>query len=148
MYWYRDTKRDIPNNFAPDIVENKDFCIAEVISLLGRGCMKRKDVPDYVLKRIDAEKEFQLDPTVKNIPNFFAPNIKDEWFSKNDIIDCLKLGSIRISQLTSVVAIRVDKLDEFNRYIVSKLPNRSRPYQESCHSEHSEIVDPKTGEFT
>ena len=148
MYWYRDTKRDIPNNFAPDIVENKDFCIAEVISLLGKGFMKRKDVPADVLKRIDAEIEFQLDPTVKNIPNFFALNIKDEWFSKNDIVDCLKLGSIRISQLTSVIAIRVDKLDEFNRYIVSKLPNRSRPYQEFSRSEHSEIVNPKTGEFT
>ena len=121
MYWYRDRKKDIPNTFAPDIIENKVFSIPIVINLIDKGFIKRKDVPVDVLKRVDTEIKFQLDPTVKNIPNFFASNIKDKWFSKNDIIECLKFGSIRISQLTCAIAIRVDKLDEYNRCIVNKL---------------------------
>ncbi len=146
MYWYRDCERDIPNTFDP-VSANKFFNIPILIWKISKGFVKRENVPAYILRRVDAEIEFQKDPDEKNIANFFAPNIKDEWFSKNDIIDCLKLGSIKISQLTSVIAIRVDKLDEFNRYRVSKLPNRSRPYQESSHSGHSEIVNPKKGEF-
>ena len=121
MYWYRDTKQDIPNTFAPDIIENKVFSIPVVINLIDKGFMKREDVPDDVLKRVDDETKFQLDSTVKNIPNFFAPNIHKELFSVNEIVEYLKLGSIRISQLTPAIAIRVDKLDEFNRYKVSKL---------------------------
>jgi len=121
MYWYRDTKQDIPNTFTPDNIVNKVFSIPVVINLIDKGFMKREDVPDDVLKRVDAEEKFQLDPTVKNIPNFFAPNIHKEQFSVNEIIEYLKLGSIRISQLTPAIAIRVDKLDEFNRYRVSKL---------------------------
>ena len=65
MYYYRDTKRDIPNNFAPDIIENKDFCIPEIISFLDDRFMKREDVPTDVLKRVDAELEFILKTQVK-----------------------------------------------------------------------------------
>ena len=57
MYKYRDTKRDIPNSFAPDM-DNVDFCIPEIISIIGKGCVERKDVPHDVLKRVDAEIEF------------------------------------------------------------------------------------------
>ena len=121
MYWYRDTERNIPNTFNTDLLENKDYCIAEIIYLLDNDFIKRKDLTDDVLKRVDAEIAFQLDPEEKNIPNFFAPNIKEDWLSESDIIEYLKLGSIRISQLTTTIAIRVDKLDEFNRYKVSKL---------------------------
>ena len=121
MRWYRDTKQDIPNTFAPDIIENEDFCIPEIIAFLDEGFMKRDDIPADILKRVDAEMEFQRNPEEKNIHNFFAPNIKNKWLSVNDIIEYLKLGSIRISQLTSAIAIRVDKLDEFNQYRVSKL---------------------------
>jgi len=120
MYWYRDTKHDIPNTFDP-ISINKFFSVPIVIHTIDRGWVKRKDVPDDVLKRVDAEIRFQYDPTVKNIPNFFAPSIHKELFSVNEIIEYLKLGSIRINELTPAIAIRVDKLDEFNRYKVSKL---------------------------
>jgi len=123
MYWYRDTKQDIPNTFAPDIIENKVFSIPIVIYLIDKGFVKREDVPDDILKRVYAEIRFQQDPTVKNIPNFFAPNIKEDWLSESDIIDCLKLGSIRINELTPVIAIRVGKLDEFNQIKVKSLDN-------------------------
>ena len=120
MYWYRDRKKDIPNTFDP-VSANKFFSVPILIWIIDKGYVKREDVSADVLKRVDAEIKFQQDPTVKNIPNFFASNIKDKWFSKNDIIECLKLGSIRISQLTCAIAIRVDKLEEYNRCIVNKL---------------------------
>ena len=58
MYKHRDTKRDIPNNFAPDLIENKDFTITELIYLLDKGFMKRDCVPTDVLKRVDTENKF------------------------------------------------------------------------------------------
>jgi len=65
VYYYRDTKRDIPNNFTSDLIENKDFCIAEVIFLIDRGFVKRENVPTDVLNRVDAEIEFILKTQVK-----------------------------------------------------------------------------------
>jgi len=65
MYYYRDTKRDIPNTFGSDLIENKIFWIPEVIFLIDRGFIKRKDVPADVLKRVDAEIEFILKTQVK-----------------------------------------------------------------------------------
>jgi len=65
MYFYRDTKEDIPNTFAPDIIENKVFSIPVIIYLLDKGFMKREDVPTDVLKRVDAEIEFILKTQVK-----------------------------------------------------------------------------------
>jgi len=65
MYYYRDTKRDIPNTFAPDIIENKVFSIPVIIYLLDKGFMKRDCVPNDVLKRVDAEIEFILKTQVK-----------------------------------------------------------------------------------
>jgi len=120
MYWYRDTKQNIPNTFDP-VSANKFFSVPILIWNIDRGFVKREDVPADALKRVDDETKFQLDSTVKNIPNFFAPNIHKELFSVNEIVEYLKLGSIRINQLTPAIAIRVDKLDEFNRYKVSKL---------------------------
>ena len=58
MYLYRDTKEDIPNNFAPDLIENKVFSIPVIIFLLDKGFMKRECVPPDVLKRVDAENAF------------------------------------------------------------------------------------------
>ena len=58
MYKRRDTERDIENNFAPDLIENKDFTITEIIHLLDKGFMKRDCVPTDILKRVDAENEF------------------------------------------------------------------------------------------
>ena len=58
MYLYRDTKEDIPNNFAPDLIENKVFSIPVIIFLLDKGFMKRECVPSDVLKRVDAENAF------------------------------------------------------------------------------------------
>ena len=57
MYKYKDTKRDIPNTFAQDM-DNEDFCIPEIISIIGKGWIQREDVPPDVLKRVDAEIEF------------------------------------------------------------------------------------------
>jgi hypothetical protein len=65
MYYYRDTKRDIPNTFGSDLIENKIYCIPEVIFLIDRGFIKRKDVPTDVLKRVDTEIEFILKTQVK-----------------------------------------------------------------------------------
>ena len=65
MYFYRDTKEDIPNTFAPDIIENKVFSIPVIIYLLDKGFMKREDVPTDVLKRVDAEIKFILKTQVK-----------------------------------------------------------------------------------
>ena len=65
MYYYRDTKEDIPNTFAPDIIENKVFSIPVIIYLLDKGFMKRDCVPVDVLKRVDAEIEFILKTQVK-----------------------------------------------------------------------------------
>jgi len=65
MYFYRDTKEDIPNTFAPDIIENKVFSIPVIIYLLDKGFMKREDVPTDVLKRVDTEIEFILKTQVK-----------------------------------------------------------------------------------
>jgi len=65
MYFYRDNKEDIPNTFAPDIIENKVFSIPVIIYLLDKGFMKREDVPTDVLKRVDAEIEFILKTQVK-----------------------------------------------------------------------------------
>jgi len=58
MYKRRDTERDIENNFAPDLIENKVFTITEIIYLLDKGFMKRDCVPADVLKRVDAEIKF------------------------------------------------------------------------------------------
>jgi len=65
MYFYRDTKEDIPNTFASDIIENKVFSIPVIIYLLDKGFMKRDCVPADVLKRVDAEIEFILKTQVK-----------------------------------------------------------------------------------
>ncbi len=58
MYYYRDTERDIPNTFGSDVIENKTYCIPEVIFLIDRGFIKRKDVSADVLKRVDAELKY------------------------------------------------------------------------------------------
>ena len=65
MYYYRDTKRDIPNTFGSDLIENKTYCIPEVIFLIDREFIKRKDVPADVLTRVDAEIEFIIKTQVK-----------------------------------------------------------------------------------
>jgi len=41
MYYYRDTKRDIPNTFGSDLIENKTYCIPEVIFLIDREFIKK-----------------------------------------------------------------------------------------------------------
>ncbi|MCP6727110.1 MAG: hypothetical protein KJI69_03740 [Patescibacteria group bacterium] len=57
-YKHRDTEQNIPNNFAPDLIENKIFSIPVIIYLLDKGFMKRDCVPADVLKRVNAENEF------------------------------------------------------------------------------------------
>ena len=47
------------------------------------------------------------DPYEENIPNTFAPNMTNEWFSVNDIIACLRHGFMRMSKLPPVIADRV-----------------------------------------
>jgi len=47
------------------------------------------------------------DPEEKNIKNDFAPNLGNESFSVNDIIDCIKGGFMRMSKLPPHIANRV-----------------------------------------
>ena len=49
------------------------------------------------------------DPEEKNIKNDFAPNMGNECFSVNDIIDCLKGGFMRMSKLPPDIADRVQE---------------------------------------
>jgi len=130
MYWYRDTERNIPNTFNTDLLENKDYCIAEIIYILDNDFIKRKDLTDDVLKRVDAEIEFQRDPEEKNIKNDFAPNMRNECFSINNIISCLRHGFMQINKLPPGIADRVQyELDQL-KMIMSR-------------SQHSEIVNKK-----
>ena len=54
-----------------------------------------------------------MNPDEKNIKNDFASNIGNEYFSVNDIIDCLKGGFMRMSKLPPHIAQLVQK--ELNR---------------------------------
>jgi len=65
MYLYRDNKEDIPNTFAPDLIENKVFSIPVIIFLLDKGFMKRDCIPADILKRVDAELEFIEETQIK-----------------------------------------------------------------------------------
>ncbi len=58
------------------------------------------------------------DPEEKNIKNDFAPNMGNECFSVNDIIDCLKGGFMRMSKLPPHIAQRVQ--EELDRIKESK----------------------------
>ena len=130
MYWYRDTERNIPNTFNTDLLENKDYCIPEIIYILDNDFIKRKDLTDDVLKRVDAEIEFQRDPEEKNIKNDFAPNMRNKYFSIDGIIHCLRHGFMQINKLPLGIADRVQyELDQL-KMIMSR-------------SQHSEIVNKK-----
>jgi len=129
MYWYRDTERNIPNTNT-DLLENKDYCIAEIIYILDNDFIKRKDLTDDVLKRVDAEIAFQRDPEEKNIKNDFAPNMRNECFSINNIISCLRHGFMQINKLPPGIADRVQyELDQLKMTV--------------SRSQHSEIVNKK-----
>ena len=65
MYLYRDTEENIPNTFAPDLIENKTFSIPVIIFLLDKGFMERECVPTDVLKRVDAEIKFVRETQVE-----------------------------------------------------------------------------------
>jgi len=69
-HYFRDVKRDIPNTFNKDLLENKDYCITEIIYLLDNDFIKRKDLTDDVLKRVDAEIEFIMETQVKPTNHF------------------------------------------------------------------------------
>jgi len=51
----------------------------------------------------------RIDPEEKNIKNDFAPNLGNESFSVNDIIDCIKGGFMRMSKLPPDIADRVQE---------------------------------------
>jgi len=51
----------------------------------------------------------QGDPEEKNIKNDFAPNLRNESFSVNDIIDCIKGGFMRMNKLPPHIAQRVQE---------------------------------------
>ena len=55
----------------------------------------------------------KVDPEEKNIKNDFAPNLENECFSENDIIDCIKGGFMRMSKLPPLIAQLVQ--EELNR---------------------------------
>ncbi len=59
------------------------------------------------------------DPEEKNIKNDFAPNMRNECFSVNDIIDCIKGGFMRMSKLPPQLAQTVQ--EELNRIKESAL---------------------------
>ena len=74
MYKYRDKKQDIPNTFDK-MFDNKFFSVPMLIYNLGRGWIKREDLPHDVLKRIDAEIEFIIKTQVK--PKVHEKNTSD-----------------------------------------------------------------------
>ena len=84
MYYYRDTERNIPNTFAPDIIENEDFCIPEIIAFLDEGFMKRDDIPADILKRVDAEIKFINETQVEETQIKKTFMIENEF--KNDVL--------------------------------------------------------------
>ncbi len=53
------------------------------------------------------------DPEEKNIKNDFAPNMRNDYFSINGIIHCLRHGFMRISKLPTEIAEIVQ--EELNR---------------------------------
>ena len=54
----------------------------------------------------------KVDPDEENIKNDFAPNMRNERFSVNDIICCLRHGFMRMSKLPPEIADRVhERLD-------------------------------------
>jgi len=55
----------------------------------------------------------RIDPEKKSIKNDFAPNLGNECFSVNDIIDCIKGGFMRMSKLPPQLAQTVQ--EELNR---------------------------------
>jgi len=61
----------------------------------------------------------RIDPEEKNIKNDFAPNLGNESFSVNDIIDCIKGGFMRMSKLPPQLAQTVQ--EELNRIKESAL---------------------------
>jgi len=54
------------------------------------------------------------DPEEKNIKNDFAKNMGNEYFSVNDIIDCIKGGFMRMSKIPPHITQRVQ--EELNRF--------------------------------
>ena len=74
MYKYRDKKQDIPNTFDSKC-SNKFFSVPMLIYNLGRGWIKREDLPHDVLKRIDAEIKFLRETKVK--PKVHEKNTSD-----------------------------------------------------------------------
>ena len=66
MYKYNDTKRDIPNTFDP-VSANKFFSIPIIIHLISRGRFKREDLPENVLKRVDAEIKYIRETQVDDV---------------------------------------------------------------------------------
>ncbi len=49
------------------------------------------------------------DPEEKNIKNDFAPNMRNEYFSINNIISCLQHGFMRMSKLPPEIVDRVQE---------------------------------------
>ena len=70
------------------------------------------------------------DPEEKNIKNDFAPNMRNEYFSINGIIHCLRHGFMQINKLPPGIADRVQyELDQLKMTM--------------SRSQHSEIVNKK-----
>ncbi len=51
----------------------------------------------------------KIDPDEKNIKNDFASNMRNEYFSVNNIISCLQHGFMRMSKLPPKIADRVQE---------------------------------------
>jgi hypothetical protein len=49
----------------------------------------------------------KTDPSEENIKNYFAPNMRNKYFSINDIIDCLRHGFMQMNKLPPEIADRV-----------------------------------------
>jgi len=57
----------------------------------------------------------KVDPEEKNIKNDFAQNMRNEYFSVNNIISCLQHGFMSMSKLPPEIADRVqEELDQLN----------------------------------
>jgi len=128
-HYFRDVKRDIPNTFNTDLLENKDFSITEVIFLIDKGFVERKDIPADVLKRVDAEIEFRnADIRKKYIPREFVnPAYATEKLSIWEIVQLSRHGAVDFSLMPKVIKDKVDVELDRRHQVYEKKIRGSKP---------------------
>jgi len=128
-HYFRDVKRDIPNTFNTDLLENKGFSITEVIFLIDKGFVERKNIPADVLKRVDAEIEFRnTDIRKKDIPREFVnTGLIREKVSIWDIVQLARHGAVDFSLMPKEIKDKVDVELDRRHQVYGKKIRGSKP---------------------